>query len=131
MSWQETALSPQESKLHRVWEEARTEHNTHTPPANRWSSQHTKPKYDAILYNTSIFQGLSKCHQSQALRQIKASVPSPCCSITYSSFVTRLASSSRVLAKLYGKKVKCSFSLRWYCSLDSADSPMHTFNNVL
>ena len=110
----------------------REQHTTHTPlQANRWASQHTKPKPDAIVYNISVFQGLSEYNQSQALKQRKASAPSHDCSITQSGFVTQIASSSQVLGKLYCTKVKRNFSLRLYCSLDSADSPTCTFTTAL
>lgn len=110
----------------------REQHTTHTPlQANRWARQHTKPKHHTILYNTSIFQALDECNQSQALKQWKASAPSPGCSKTHSSFVTQIASSSHVLGKLYCTKVKCNFSPRLYYSPDSAASATCTFTAAL
>lgn len=91
MSWQETTLPPQEANPNESGK--KQEHNRHSAP----SEHHTKLQPSAMLNNTSNFQGLSKYNQSQILKQRRASAPSQGRSITPSCFVTRAASSRRVL----------------------------------
>lgn len=132
MSWQETALPPQESKPQGVWEEVRTAHNTRTASSEQMGKSAHKTQTRRYSLQHLNFPGPQRVPSITRSKTEKSFCPQPWLfKITCSIFVTQTASSSLTLGRLYCTKVKCNFSLRLYYPLDSADSPTCTFTAAL
>lgn len=121
MSWQETALPPQESKPQWIWEEARTQQtqrSKRTPrktPTQCYAQQHLK------------FPGPQQAQSITNSKAEKSFCPQPGPFNNTQLLCYTGSQRQACTGKLDCTKVKCNFSLRLCYPLHIADRPTCTF----